>query len=331
MPSKSRLQRHGDARSPPGRPACDTALVALKSRIAVAAAAALVAIGLVLGFSWYRSRAVAPAALLARLPTANSLLLSIDFEQLRRAGILQLLDKSKSREDPDYVSFVEKTNFNYRVDLDLAVAAFAPTGKFLLLTGRFDWKALRAYAASQGGRCDADLCRMQGSTPDRRISFFPLRSNLMALAVSPDDSAALRLNSPGSPSQSQPPDGPIWLSIPMPMLRSGENLPDGTRAFARSVGQAEAVTLTFKPEDHRLAARLNVLCRNELDAADVALQLQRVTTVLREMIARENQKPNPADLSGVLTAGSFHPEGRRVLGYWPIERVFIENILAGTP
>lgn len=306
--------------------------MALKSRRIALIFAVLALVAIVYSmFFWYRSRTLAPAALLARLPSANSLLISIDFRQLRQAGILQLLDKSKSREDPDYVSFVQKTNFNYRVDLDLAVASFAPTGKFLLLTGRFDWNALRAYAAAQGGRCEAELCRMQGSTPDRRISFFPLRANLMALAVSPDDSAALRLNSPSAPSQPQPPDAPIWVSIPAAMLRSGENLPDGTRAFARSVGQAETVTLSFKPEDHRLAARLNVLCRNELDAADVALQLQRVTTVLRDMIAHENQKPNPADLSGVLTAGSFRPEGRRVLGYWPIERVFIENVLSGAP
>lgn len=301
-----------------------------KSRIAVLLGAALIAAAAIGGVVWYRSRTPSTAALIARLPSANALVFSIDFAQLRNAGILQLLDKTKGSEDPDYVSFVQKTNFNYRVDLDLAVAAFAPTGKFMLLSGRFDWKALREYATSQGGRCEDDLCRMQGSTPDRRISFFPLRSNLMALAVSPDDSAALRLNTSGSPA-GQKPDAPIWFSIPKDMLRTGENLPDGTRAFARSVGQAETVTLAFAPDGRRLAARLNVLCRNELDAADVALQLQRVTTLLREMIARENQKPNPADLSGVLTSGSFHPEGRRVYGYWPIERTFVENVLAGAP
>jgi hypothetical protein len=305
--------------------------VALKSRVGLIAglfALCAAALSVVL---WHRARVIAPAALMARLPTANALLLSVDFEQLRRAGILQLLAAPKAGEDPDYRGFIQRTNFNYTRDLDLAVAAFAPTGKFLLLSGRFDWKSLRAYAASQGGRCEGDLCRMQGSTPDRRISFFPLQSNLMALAVSPDDSAALRLQTASGGPSAQPPDAPIWLSIPAGMLRSGEDMPDGARMFARSVGQAEAVTLTLTPEGQRLAARLNVLCRNEPDAADVALQLQRVTGVLREMIARENQQPNPADLSGVLTAGSFRPEGRRVYGYWPIERVFVRNVLAGAP
>jgi hypothetical protein len=91
------------------------------------------------------------------------------------------------------------------------------------------------------------------------------------------------------------------------------------------------VTLAFAPDGNRLAARLNVLCRNEVEAADVALQLQRVTDLLRDYISRENQKPNPADLSGVLTSGSFRPDGRRVYGYWPIDRSFLQNVLAGAP
>jgi len=305
--------------------------VALKSRVGLALTLVAVGAAIVTPVLWVRARGVAPAALLARLPAANALVVSIDFERLRSAGILQLLNGPKAAEDADYRAFVQKTNFNYARDLDLALAAFAPTGKFLLLTGRFNWRSLRAYAESQGGRCDGDLCRMQGSTPDRHISFFPLRSNLMALAVSPDDSAALRLHTPSAAAPRQTPDAPIWLSIPTAMLRSGENLPDGARMFARSVGQAETVTLAFAPEGQRLAARLDVLCRNEMDAADVSLQLQRVTSLLRDMIARENQKPNPADLSGVLTAGSFRPEGRRVYGYWPLERAFVENVLGGAP
>jgi hypothetical protein len=48
------------------------------------------------------------------------------------------------------------------------------------------------------------------------------------------------------------------------------------------------------------------------------------------MIARENHSPNPADLSGVLTAGSFHQTDTRVIGYWPIERSFVENLLGGS-
>jgi hypothetical protein len=45
------------------------------------------------------------------------------------------------------------------------------------------------------------------------------------------------------------------------------------------------------------------------------------------MIEREHQQPNPADFSGVLTAGVFHSEGATLLGSWPIERSFVQNLL----
>lgn len=275
---------------------------------------------------WYLARPFTTTRLLQRLPADNALVLSVDFQALRRAGILQMLDGAQAGQDPEYQSFVRKTNFNYQRDLDRALVAFAPTGKFLLLEGRFDWPRLRAYAADQGGRCERDLCRMQGTMPERQISFFPLRSGVMALAVSSDASAALRLAAPAPGTPAVPPASPVWLSVPVATLRSGDTLPAGTRMFAHSLAEAESVTLAFGPDGRHMAAKLDVLCRNEIDAADAALELTRVTSVLRQMIARENQNPNPADLSGVLAAGSFTSGGKRVYGYWPIERSFVENL-----
>jgi hypothetical protein len=51
--------------------------------------------------------------------------------------------------------------------------------------------------------------------------------------------------------------------------------------------------------------------------------------MLREMIAREHQTPNPRDLSGVLTSGTFNHLGTRVLGSWPLEKGFVEGLLGG--
>ena len=117
--------------------------------------------------------------------------------------------------------------------------------------------------------------------------------------------------------------GPGSLELPI------ETLPAGTRVFASGMERAETVTLAFAPEGHGLAARLDVRCREERDAADLASQLTHTTSLLRETMAGEHRKPNPADLSGVLTAGAFRNEGRRVLGYWPIERAFVQNVLGG--
>lgn len=298
----------------------------LKSR-AVPAALLLLAIAAT-ALIWHHRHVFTTGELLRRLPTQNAIVLFVDFDALRRDGILQLLDNSKAGEDPEYQAFVRDTNFNYKRDLDSALAAFAPTGKFLLLRGRFDWKVLRAYLVAHGGACDADLCRVDGSTPERRISFFPLAFHVMAMAVSPDSSAALRLKAAAAAGPAGGlPEGPFWISVPVSALGSGDGLPDGTRAFARSLRQAETLTLAMVPEGRRLAAKMTVLCRNEADAADAASELTHVTALLRQMIESEHRKPNPNELAGVLTAGSFRPDGRRVLGYWPIERTFMESIL----
>jgi hypothetical protein len=292
---------------------------------------ALVAV-LITGSIWgvvqYRERRIPTAALVKRLPSRDALILQVDFDALRRAGILGLLESSRAGEDPDYQRFVKKTNFDYRQDLDSAVVAFAPGGKYMLVRGRFDWKSLHEYVREQGGGCSSAFCRMLGSAPDRQISFFRINSALMGLAVSPDDYAAARLQSAPSGPDPEVPNDPIWLWIPPSLLRSSE-LPSGTHMFAHTMEQAERVTLALSADGPHLAARLDVLCRNEQDASEVAAQLSKVTRTLREMIEREHQKPNAADLSGVLTSGSFRSEGRRVLGYWPIERSFVENILGG--
>lgn len=283
----------------------------------------------VAGVVWYRSRTVSTAAMIKRLPADEALVVFIDFSQLRRAGILQLLDGSKVGEDPEYRSFVSKTEFDYKQDLDAAMVAFAPTGRYMLLRGRFDWKSLYAYVKGADGRCNNSFCRLTGSTEDRRISFYPVQRGLMALAVSPEDSAALRMNLVEPREDFEIPNAPVWLSIPPSVVRSGQSLPAGTQMFARSLERAQAVTLAMVPEGDRFAAKLNVRCASEQDAAELSSQLTRTTSLLLDLIRREKQTPNASDLSGFLTSGTFRSEGRRVFGYWPIQRSFVQNMLGG--
>ena len=143
----------------------------------------------------------------------------MDFAALRRPASCNCWTVPRLAEEPDYQAFVRKTDFDYRQDLDSAVVAFAPSGKYLLLKGRFDWRSLRAYVESQEGRCYNSFCQMDGSAPERRISFFPLQTNLMAMAVSPDNSAALRLQS-GPPVTRTQPRAAVWLSIPPSVLKA---------------------------------------------------------------------------------------------------------------
>jgi len=293
---------------------------------------ALVAVlcgGSVWGVVWYRGRPIGTARLLKRLPTRDAMLVYVDFAELRRSGILQPLDSAKIEEDPEYQSFARQIDFDWKQDLDALLVASAPTGNFMFARGHFVWKSLRAYATSVGGECYNSLCRTAGSAPDRRISFFPVQSGLMALAVSPDQSAVLELQTTRPGPDPEVPSAPVWLSIPASVLKSAANLPTGTRMFARSLEQAENVLLTFGPDGNRIAARLEVRCRDEHYAADVAGQLAGATLTLKKMLEREHQKPGPADLAGILASGAFRSEGRRVFGYWPIERAFVESILSG--
>jgi hypothetical protein len=291
--------------------------------IVVLAAVCAAAIG---GFVLYRAHRLSTAELLKRMPTIESLVVYIDFEKLRQAGMLELLDGSKAGEDPEYRAFAQKTNFHWGQDLDSAILAVAPSGKYILAQGRFDWKSLRNYVESQGGHCDNNLCKLQGSTPDRKISFVPLRSNVMAMAIAADDGAAIRLTGRAAGPDPEVPEGPVWLSIPSSVLKS-ETLPEGTVSFARSVADADRVTLSLTPEKSRLAAKLTVLCRNQDDARRIVEDLDKKTEILRSMIAHAHATPGPADIAGVLAAGSFQSNGRKVFGYWPIESAFVRAIL----
>jgi len=283
------------------------------------------------GVARYRYRGLTTAGeWLARLPTQDAVVFYIDFDALRRAGVLKMLAGAKAAEEPEYKVFVMKTEFDYTRDLDAVLACFAPRAKYFVAKGRFDWNSLASYAREQGGTCRNTACRMSGSTPERKISFFPMRPNLMGLAVSPDDAAATDLEAAATRRRTvEPPDAPVWISIPPAWLKGGSNLPEGARMFARSMEDAEDISIALAPAGSRWEARLNVQCRSEQRAAELAGQLERLTSTLREMIASEKQTPNPRDLSGVLTSGAFHHAGTRALGSWPLERGFLEGLLSG--
>jgi hypothetical protein len=55
-------------------------------------------------------------------------------------------------------------------------------------------------------------------------------------------------------------------------------------------------------------------------------QFEGTTKALRELLARQRQKPDPTDLSGVLVAGSFRRDERQVYGAWPIPKAFVDAI-----
>jgi hypothetical protein len=288
----------------------------------------LLACGLmVLGAFWYRSNPITAAAMLKRLPSRDSVVLFVDMTQLRRLGVIdELFDNSKVGTDPEYQSFIQKIDFDFRKDLDTAMLAMAPTGKYLLARGRFDWPAFSGYVTAQGGHCNNAVCNLVGSSPERRISFFPLQKGLMALAVSPEEGAVDRLNSVDQRADPELPNAPIWLMIPPAVLQSGKDLPPGTRLFADKMGRAQLATIWLAGTKGHFSARMEVRCASIADAVTMASELTGVTRLALRWIESEKQIPNPADLSGFLTSGTFHNEGTKVIGDWPIQQALIETL-----
>jgi len=285
--------------------------------------------GILAGVALYRMKRASNAALFSRLPAADAVVVSIDFRALRKAGVLGVLGSSGMVQEPEYRAFVDQTRFDYLSDLDAALVSFHPHGTYLLLRGKFDWKKLREYTVRQGGRCDNTLCRVAGSAPDRKISYFPLYPNVMAAAVSRNESAATELQAGRSGPGFAMPEDPVWSFIPIRAIRNGEQVPAGTRAFARALEGADAVLLSVAPEGGEIVLKMDASCRSVGDARAVVAELRDTTARLRDLIAREHQTPNASDLSGVLAAGAFDAKDTHALGRWPIERSFLESLAGG--
>ena len=287
-------------------------------------------------YAFWRSRAaVTSAQLAAAIPAGSSTVVFVDFESMRRAGILDRLAGPRTLEEPEYKNFVKEAGFDYRRDLDGAAVGFEGDSTFLALRGRFDWSALRRYAAAQKGACDGDYCRIPSSQPGRTISYYPARAGwfgkgnvlAMASAVSPD--AARRVGFASSNSAPPVPAAPLWLATTGSALRRTASLPTGTLQFARLFSQAERIVFTVAPDQSNFELTVDAQYPTPQDAAVMLVQVEALTAMLRKMIASEKQKPSPTDLSGVLTSGTFRKDDRRVMGRWPIRREFLESLAGG--
>lgn len=284
------------------------------------------------GVYWFRARkAAGPSGLVAYLPTANASVIYIDVHALRQSGILNMLAGSKAAEEPDYQQFVRETKFDYRQDLDAVAAALKDGHIFFALRGRFHWKDLKDYAARQGGSCHNDFCVAAGSQPNRRISFYPLKPDVMAMAIGPDDFGAYQVTGDAGKLALAPPNEPLWALIPAVALQGIDSLPVAAKAYVPALRGAEQIVFSMSADrNSQLQLGLNVTCKDPAAASALLTQLEAITKALRELLARQRQKPDPGDFSGVLIAGSFRRDERQVYGEWPIPKAFMEAV-AGSP
>lgn len=269
--------------------------------------------------------------ILGLLPGGDVTTFFADVSALRSAGMLELLSGSKPAIDPEYKQFVKQTQFDYTRDLE-AVAGIAEGQQiFFIARGHFDWSKLRQYAGAHGGSCRQDRCNLPASTPGRWISFLPIQPDVMAVALSQDDTAAeqLRPDRP-RPAQPLPSTQPIWVKMSHSMLRNPLSLPLEVRIFAISLQSAEQVIFSIgrAPESGGAVfnVQLDAQCRNAATAQSTLNQLEIQTKMLGLELAREHAKPNAADLTGLLTSGAFQVVENRVVGTWPVRKELLNTL-----
>jgi hypothetical protein len=273
-----------------------------------------------------------PVGLASYMPQRDdAVVLYMDVAALRDSGILEkLVGSTGAAEETEYKKFLEESGFDYKRDMDSVMVNSAADTHYILVGGRFDWDKLKNYAKSQGGACDGDFCSLKGSTPGRMVSFYPAAKNLMAMASSPNDDKAAReisIRTPVKPPY-DPPQKPLWIHVPGGTLqKQTSGLPAGTRLFARSLENAKGILFSLGPQGtDKFELTMDVKSDTVENAAVVKVQLEKLTELLRTMIAREKQTPSRSDLSSVLTSGSFERQSEHVIGRWTIDKAFLDTI-----
>lgn len=274
-----------------------------------------------------------PVDLVASLPAANATVVYIDVDALRHSGFLNMLAGSKAAEEPDYLQFVNETQFDYARDLDAVAAAFKDGQEYFALRGRFHWKDLSAYAARQGGSCHDNYCVLAGSQPNRRISFYPLASNVMALAVAPGDFAAYQIKRQAGQSPAPPSNQPLWALVPAEALQNAAALPDGAKPYLAALQNTDQILFSVGasgPSADHLQLDVHVTCKDAASASALVGNLEDATKALRQWIGQTHQPANPGELTSLLVAGAFRRDNRQVYGQWPIPKAFVDAIASGS-
>lgn len=285
------------------------------ARILLAVVVPLCTIGIIVYWQYFRTPD--PARLVGLFPPGDAPTLYVNVDALRSIGVLDLLAGKAGAEEPDYKKFVAASGFDYRRHLKAAALRFRRSETLMVIDGEFDFAKLESYAKSANGRCANQICSMTGSTPQRQISWLPLKGGLLGLAVSTDPLAAALLSAVPAPLDHPLPKQAVWLEIPGSELHGGPALPPGLSALLSNLEGAHRATLAIVPSASDLSLTLDAPCPNAETATQVVTRLRQNTELFQKLLARENRKPDPADLSGILANGSFHAAGASAQGRWP--------------
>jgi hypothetical protein len=299
----------------------------LNPLIALLALAAVVA-AVLFGIDYYRHRFVRTSLELVKLlPPGDLTVFFVSLATLRQAGLMNLLAGVEPAAEKGYQEFVKQTQFDYTRDLDALAGAAGGERLFFVMRGRFHWDKIRQYALAHGGSCRGEVCKAPTSKPGRWASFLLIQPDVAGLALSGDDSAADLLRPPGRRAAEQSSTDPVWVKVSPALRKNPIDLPLPMRIFAITLQSADSVIVSLGPAKDAADAfdvRLDAGFPNEPTADATRNQCEIQTKMLKLELTRQQEQPNPADLTGLLTAGSFHAVNKHVMGVWPVSKAFVK-------
>ena len=286
---------------------------------------------------WRRSRHWDASRLMQTVPLDGAVKVYIDLKQIRDGGLLEVLAGPKAAEDPDYRRFADQIGFDYRTDLDAVAASFVHGDFYAAARGHFDWKRLSDYARAQQGSCINRMCSLPSDQPYRKISFYMLSSEVLAIAISDSPQGAAMVATPSAKSVIAVPAAALWISAPGTDFKDLKNLPAGTQSFLTPLASAREASFSVQaagpansgPPGSTFEIRMDVACVSPDAAAALGHVFSSTTDVLRRLLVGQRAAPKRTDLTAVLVSGRFETHESSVTGFWPIDRRVIESLASG--
>jgi hypothetical protein len=261
----------------------------------------------------------------------------INADALRRTGHLDLLAAANAASEVEYHQFVEATNFDYTRDIHAIAGAVSGNQLTLFVQGRFDWSRLQDYARRHGGSCRSDDCSVPATKPGKWIGFAELQPDVMALVVTANREAAgsvattvLAQARPASPSFVSL--DPVWFCPAHSVIERPNGLPQSLRMLVIALQSANSITVSLGPSSLGNSGpvafdlKLKASFTNPAIADTAKNQLEIDTKMLRLELAREGAQANPADLTGLFTAGTFRQQRNMLFGTWPVRKQFLQAL-----
>lgn len=271
------------------------------------------------------------ADLLRRLPETNALTLHVDLRAIRASGMGSLLEGSAVAEEADYRRFVRESGFDWTRDLDAVTATKAGDDWYLFIRGRFDMEKVRNFALARGGACKNGYCEVAGATPGRRVSYFPVTADVLALATSKAQMAVTRMVQKRKTDWTGGvPEGPAWVSFNGSVLAGDPALPSGGRLFGKVLAETERTTFSVAGGAGGLELKMRAFSPTAAGAENVKAQLEGVTKEFKSYFERVGQASRPDDLSGLLLSGQFAVTGTEVTGRWPLHADLLKKLAGGS-